>query len=246
MGLGAVAALVQGTELVYRDDVLRTGGHQHLDDGRTGSAGTVQDDVNIFHLLAHHPQGVDEGGGHDDGRAVLVIVEDGDVQLTLQGLFDLEALGAFDVLEVDAAEGGGDGLAGRDDAGCIVGVDADGEGIHAAELLEEHSLALHDRQACLGADVTQTQHGGAVGDDSHHIALEGVLVDVVGVFPDLAAGFGNTGRVSCCQLVAVLDLHLAHDAHFAVVCLVHFQSCFVEIHGFVLLTFSPGILKTLL
>ena len=32
--------------------------------------------------------------------------------------------------------------------------------------LEQHSLALHDRQACLGADVTQTQHGGAVGDDS--------------------------------------------------------------------------------
>ena len=171
----------------------------------------------------------------DDGRAVLVIVEDGDVQLTLQGLFDLKALRALDVLEVDAAEGGGDGLAGRDDAGRVVGVDADGESVHAAELLEQHSLALHDRQACLGADVTQTQHGGAVGDDGHHIALEGVLVHVVGILFDLAAGFGNTGRVSCCQLVAVLDLHLAHDAHFAVVCLVHFQSCFVEIHALALL-----------
>ena len=177
---------------------------------------------------------------------MLVVVEDGDVQLTLQRLLDLEALGAFDVLKVNAAEGGGDGLAGRDDAGCIVGVDADGEGIHAAELLEQHSLALHDRQTGLWADVAQTQHCGAVGDDGHHIALEGVLVHVVGILFDLAAGFGNTGRVSCCQLVAVLDLHLAHDAHFAVVCLVHFQSCFVEIHGFILLTFSPGILKTLL
>ena len=163
VGLGAVAALVQGAELVHGDDVLRAGGHQHLDDSRTGSAGAVQDDVDVLHLLAHHAQGVDEGGSHDDGRAVLVIVEDGDVQLTLQGLFDLKALGALDVLEVDAAEGGGDGLAGRDDAGRVVGVDADGEGIHAAELLEEHSLALHDRQTGLWADVTQTQHGGAVG-----------------------------------------------------------------------------------
>ena len=127
-----------------------------------------------------------------------------------------------------------------------MGVDADGESIHAAELLEQHSLALHDRQACLGADVTQTQHGGAVGDDSHHIALEGVLVDVVGVFPDLAAGFSDTGGVGGGQVVTGLDLHLAHDAHLAVVRLVHFQSCFVEIHGFILLTFSPGILKTLL
>ena len=235
MGLGAVAALVQGAELVHGDDVLRAGGHQHLDDGRTGSAGAVQNDADVLHLLAHHPQGVDEGGGDDDGRAVLVIVEDGDVQLTLQGLFDLKALGALDVLQIDAAKGGRNGLAGRDDAGRVVGVDADGEGIHAAELLEEHSLSLHDRQARLGADVTQTQHGGAVGDDRHHIALEGILVDVVGVFPDLAAGFSDTGRVSCCQLVAVLDLHLAHDAHLAVVRLVHFQSCFVEIHGFILL-----------
>ena len=166
---------------------------------------------------------------------MLVIVEDGDVQLTLQGLFDLKALRALDVFEVDAAEGGGNGLAGRDDAGRVVGVDADGEGVHAAELLEQHSLALHDRQACLGADVTQTQHGGAVGDDSHHIALEGVLVDVVGVFLDLAAGFSDTGGVGGGQIIAGLDLHLAHDAHLAVVRLVHFQSCFVEIHGFILL-----------
>ena len=156
--------------------------------------------MDVLHLLAHHAQGVDEGSGDDDGRAMLVVVEDGDVQLTLQRLLDLEALGAFDVFEVDAAEGGGDGLAGRDDAGRVVGVDADGESIHAAELLEQHSLALHDRQACLWADVTQTQHGGAVGDDSHHIALEGVLVDVVGIFPDLAAGFSDTGRVSCLYL----------------------------------------------
>ena len=195
--------------------------------------------MNIFHLLAHHPQGVDEGGGHDDGRAVLVIVEDGDVQLTLQGLFDLKALGALDVFEVDAAEGGGDGLAGRDDAGRVVGVDADGEGIHAAELLEEHSLSLHDRQTGLWADVPQPQHSRAIGDDRHHIALEGVLVHVVGILFDLAAGFSDTGGVGGGQVVAGLDLHLAHDAHLAVVCLVHFQSCFVEIHGFILLTFSP-------
>ena len=123
------------------------------------------------------------GSGDDDGRAMLVVVEDGDVQLTLQRLLDLKALGAFDVLKVDAAEGGGDGLAGRDDAGCIVGVDADGEGIHAAELLEEHSLALHDRQTGLGADVAQSQHSRAIGDDGHHVALEGVLVDVLGVCP---------------------------------------------------------------
>ena len=231
MGLGAVAALVQGAELVHGHDVLGTGGHQHLDDGRARRAGAVQDDVHVLHLLAHHPQCIDEGGGHHDGGAVLVVVENGDVQLSLQGLLNLEALRALDVLQIDAAEGGGDGLARRNDAGGVVGVDADGEGVHPAELLEEHGLALHDGQPGFGADVAQTQHGGAVGHDGHHVALEGVLVHVVGVFLDLPAGLGHAGGVRGGQVVAGLDLHLAYDAHLAVVALVHFEGSFVVIHG---------------
>ena len=187
--------------------------------------------MDILHLLAHHAQGVDERSRHDDGGAVLVVMEDGNVQLTLQRFFDLEALRAFDVLQIDAAEGRGDGLAGRDDAGGVVGVDADGEGIHAAEFLEQHGLALHDRQTGFGADVAQAQHGGAVGHDGHHVALEGVLVHVVGILFDLAARLGDAGGVSRGQVVAGLDLDLAHDADCAVVALVHFESGFVVIHG---------------
>ena len=63
-------------------------------------------------------------------------------------------------------------------SGGIVGIDADGEGIHAAELLEQYGFALHHRQTGLGADVTQAQHGGAVGDNGHHVALEGVLINL--------------------------------------------------------------------
>ena len=186
--------------------------------------------MHILHLLAHHTQGVDEGSSDHDGGAVLVIVEHGDVQLPLQGLLDLEALGALDILQIDAAKGGRNGLAGSNDAGSVVGVDADGEGIHAAELLEQHRLALHDRQTGLRADIAQTQHGSAVGDNSHHVALEGVLICIVGVFLDLAAGLGHTGGVGGGQVVTGGDLHLAHDAHLSLVGLVHFQSCFIVIH----------------
>jgi len=65
---------------------------------------------------------------------------------------------------------------------------------------------------------------------SHHVALEGVLVHVVGVFLDLAAGFGHTGSVGGGQVIAGGDLHLAYDAHLALVGLVHFQSSFIVIH----------------
>ena len=234
MGLGAVAALVQGTELVHGNDILCTGGHEHLDDGSTGGTGAVQHDVHIFHLLAHHAQSVDEGSGDDDGSAVLVIVEHGDVQFPLQSLLDLKALGALDIFQIDAAEGGRDGLAGRDDAGCVVGVDADGEGVHAAELLEQHGLAFHHGQTGFRADIAQAQHGSAVGDHGHHVALEGVLIHIVGVRLDFAAGLGHAGGVGGGQVVAGLDLHLAGDAHLALVGLVHFQGCFIVIHCVVL------------
>ena len=235
VGLGAVAALVKGAELVHRNDVPGPGGHQHLDDGGAGRAGPVQDDVHILHLFVHHPQSVDESGGDHDGGAVLVVVKDRDVQLLFQSLLDLKALGALDVLQVDAAKGGGDGPAGRDDAGSVGGVDADGEGVHPAELLEQHRFALHHRQSRLGADVAQAQHRRAVGDDGHHVALEGVAVDVAGLGRDLAAGLGHAGGVGGGQVVPAAHVHLADDAHLAVMGLVHFQCCLVVIHrGFLL------------
>ena len=235
MGLRTVAALVQGAELVYRNDILCSGGHQHLDDGRAGRAGAVQDDMHILHLFAHHTEGVDEGGGHDNGGAVLVIVEDRDIQLFFQRLLDLKALGALDVLQIDAAERGRNGLAGRDDAGRVVGVDADGECVHPAKFLKEHGLSLHNGQTGLGADVAQAQHSGAVGDDGHHVALEGVLVHVLRVFLDLAAGLCHAGGVGRGKVVAGLHFHLADDADFPVMALVHFESSFVVIHGAFLL-----------
>ena len=186
--------------------------------------------MHIFHLLAHHTQGVDEGSSNDDRSAVLVIVKHRDVQLTLQCFFDLKALGALDILQIDAAKGGRNGLAGCNHAGSVVGIDADGEGIHAAELLEQHRLALHDRQTGFRADIAQAQHSRAVGNDRHHVALEGILIHVLGVFLDLAAGLCHAGGVGGGQVVAGSDLHLAHDAHLSLVGLVHFQSSFIVIH----------------
>ena len=50
-------------------------------------------------------QRIDQAGGGDDGGAVLVVVEDGNVHQFAQPLLDDEAVGRLDVLEIDAAEG---------------------------------------------------------------------------------------------------------------------------------------------
>ena len=64
---------------------------------------------------------VAQGRQRDDGRAVLVVVEDGDVQPLLEPALDLEAAGRRDVLQVHAAEGRREPDDGLDD---LVGVGA--------------------------------------------------------------------------------------------------------------------------
>jgi hypothetical protein len=58
---------------------------------------------------------------------VLVVVEDGDVELGAQAALDLEAARRRDVLEVDAAEAGRDGLDEGDDLVGVLGVQAQRE-----------------------------------------------------------------------------------------------------------------------
>src|SRR5690606_13060404 len=126
--------------------LLDTGGDQQLQDGRTGGTGTGHDDPYVTDVLAHHAQGAGQGGEHDDGGAVLVVVEDGDVQGLAEPGLDLEATGGGDVLQVDAREAGGDRLDDLDDRVGVLGVQADRPGVDAREALEEGRLALHDGQ----------------------------------------------------------------------------------------------------
>ena len=224
------AARHQDAVLVNGNNVLGTSNLQHVDDGRTGSTGAVLHNFNILDALAHYFQGVEHTGQHDDSGAVLVIVENGNVQVALQFGFDLEALGAADVLQVDAAESRGNGLDGRDNFLFGLGVQADGERVHAAKLLEQHTLALHDRQAGFGADVAQAQHGGAVGHNGHSAAFHRVGVYVIGVGLDLAAGLGHAGGVGGGQGIAVFAGGQALHGDLAGIFAVKFQGSFVVIH----------------
>jgi hypothetical protein len=97
--------------------------------------------------------------------AVLIVVEDRDVELLPQRTLDLEAARRGDVLQVDVSEGGRRGLDDRHDLLDLPGVEAQREGVDSGELLEEHRLPSMTGIAAWGADVTQAEDGGAVRDD---------------------------------------------------------------------------------
>jgi len=137
---------------------------------------------------------------------VLVVVEHRDVQALPQPVLDLETRRGGDVLQVDPTEDRGDALDGLDDLLGAVHVQADREGVDAGELLEEQGLALHHRQGGLRADVAEAEHGGAVTDDGHGVALDGEVVDPGRLPLDGQADAGHPGRVGHRQVVAVADL----------------------------------------
>jgi hypothetical protein len=131
---------------------------------------------------------------------VLVVVEHGDVERLLQLLLDDEALGRLDVLEVDAAEGGGHEADGLDEG---VGVSVSSSmsiDVHVGEALEEDRLALHHRLGGERAEVAEAEHRGAVRDDRDEVALGRVVVGGFRMGRDLLARHRDAGGIGEAQV----------------------------------------------
>ncbi len=169
--------------------------------GHVGCAGADEGDTNIFQLLAHDPESVDEAGQRDGRRSLLIIVPDGDLAFIPQGIQDSEALGLGDVLQVYATERRLEHLDRLDELIGVLGIQHDRDGIHTAQVLVQQGFALHDRQAGLGANVAQPQHPRPIADDGHGVPLAGVLVYQVGFLDDGPTGRSHPRRVPDGEIV---------------------------------------------
>ena len=221
----------QNAMLVHRDDVPGTGHLQHMDDGRTRSTGAVLHNAHILDTLAHHLQGIEYTRQHDDGGAMLVVMEHRNLQFPFQFSLDFKTFRTADILQVDASESGGNRLDRSHHFLFGRSVQTDGERIHTAELFEEDALSLHDRQARLRADIAQAQYGGAVGNHRHRAAFEGVGVNGVRVGLDLAAGLGHAGGIGSRKRVFVLAGYQTLYGQFAGTFGVQFQRGLIIIHN---------------
>ena len=87
-------------------------------------------------VFAHHFQAIQNRRTHHDGRAVLVVVKDGNLHAFAQFAFNIKTIGRFDVFQIDAAKGG---LKSGDDFYQFIRiffVDLDIEHIDAGKLFE--------------------------------------------------------------------------------------------------------------
>ena len=183
--------------------------------GDAGGTGAGDHDPGAVAGPPGQPQRVRQRRERDDRRAVLVVVEDRDVEQALEAALDLEAARRRDVLEVDAAEARRQPDHRLDDLLDVGGVEADRDRVDAAELLEEHRLALHDRHRGGGSDVAEAEDGGAVGDDGDGVGDPGVVAGQRRVGGDRLAHPRHPGRVGEGEVVLADQRHRGPDLHLA-------------------------------
>jgi len=164
-----------------------------------------EDDANLFDLLSDDLERVEKRSAGDDCRAVLVVVEDGNLHRLPQCLLDIKAIGRANVFEIDSTDGGLEQLTELDDVVGILRSHLEIEHVEISELLEEICLALHHGLGGQRADVAEPEHCGPIAYNRDEIALRRVLVGVVGVRLDLEAGHRNSRRVGECEVALIVE-----------------------------------------
>ena len=98
---------------------------------------------------------------------MLVVVHHRYVELCLESTFYFEALGCFDIFEVNAAKGGCYGFYGLNKSFGVFLVDFDVEHIDAAVDFKEQSFTLHHRFSAHGTYIAEAENCRAVADYCH-------------------------------------------------------------------------------
>src|SRR5262249_35493258 len=173
------------------------------------------DHSQLLWTLTNDPKGVQQRRQDNHGGPMLIIVEDRDLEVLTEPLFDLEAAGRGDVLEVDAPEDRGEQLHGLNDLVAVLGGQADREGVDAGKLLEEHRLAFHHRQRRLGTDVAQTKDRSAIGHHGHRVVLHREGKGTLAVVPNGQTHPGDPRGVSHRKVVPGADRDLVLDLDFS-------------------------------
>ena len=181
-----LAALIDHALGVAEDQVLRPEADrlEQFEAGDAGGARAVADELGRGDFAAGEIERIQQAGGGDDGGAVLVVMENRDVEQFAQALLDDETLRRLDVLEVDAAPAGAEIADAIDELVGVLGGDLEIDGVDVGEALEQHGLAFHHRLGRQRAAIAEAEDRRAVGDDGDEIALHRVVVGPARILGD--------------------------------------------------------------
>ena len=175
--------------------VLHTHRFHQRGAGQRRSARAVDHHLDVLQLAPGDVAGIEQPGGRDDCRAVLVVVHDGDLQAFAQRLFDHEAFGGLDVLQVDPAKTGFEQCDRLDEFVGIFGGQFQVDRIDIGKALEQHRLAFHHRLRGQRTQIAKTKDRRAVRDHRHQIALGGIFIGIGRIVGDGPYGYRDARRI---------------------------------------------------
>ena len=120
-------------------------GFDQFQNGNPCGAGAIDHDLHVVKGPPGQIHGIDDSGGADDRRPVLIVVEHRDVHEFAQLLLNDKAFRTFDVFQVDAPERRAQIFHRIDEVIAILGIHLDVDGIYIRKTLEQHRLAFHHR-----------------------------------------------------------------------------------------------------
>ena len=152
MGIGGLlvshlvgAALINQPRKITEPNILALDAQfqQHVETGNPSRPAAGRDDLDIGESFARDMQRIGGRRPHDNGRAMLIVMEHRDLHPLTAQLFNDETIWRLDVLKVDRAKGR---LQRADDIGQLIGVrfvQLDVKAIDVGEFLEQNGLAFH-------------------------------------------------------------------------------------------------------
>ncbi len=170
---------------VAHDQIFGADAQRHVKLGARdgGRAGPVDDHLHAVDLLAGDLERVEQRGGRDDRRAVLVVVHDRDRRAPLsRPLLDLETFGSLDVLEVDAAEGDRMFLTVSMNWSVSFVSTSMSNTSMSANVLNKKPLPSMTGLPAIAPMSPSPKHGRAVRDDGDQVAFGRIFVGVVADF----------------------------------------------------------------
>jgi hypothetical protein len=177
---------------IREDDILEAHLHQELGDGDTGGTSATGDDFELRQRTTVSLQALIMAARVTMAVPCWSSWKIG-ISVSFQATFDFKAAGSGDVFEVDTTKAASEQFDGVDDVVDILGTDAKRECIDITEGLEQDALAFHDRHAGFGADVTQAEDSGAVGDNRNEIPAAGQGVGEIDILLDGRQGSATPG-----------------------------------------------------
>ena len=184
---------------------------------------TVHNDFDVLKLLADELERVEQTRCNDDSSSVLVVVENRNIALFLELLFDLKASGSGDVLEVNAAKGAADEINCVDDFIDALASYANRESVNVAERLEQRAFSFHNGHACLGTDIAETENRGAVCNNGDKVVSSCQLVAFVIILLYFEAWLGNARGIGEGELLGIRYRNARDNLDFTVPVIMQFK-----------------------